>query len=447
MTTYLPAVAVDQRRYYLSLGGFLASLAILLFTVVEMRRAILFPLSDYLKVGAPSAILYLDPRHIPLLVLGGLGVWLAYRSFARMEGRLKGYGLDLKALANLLAIAIMALLVVDLLTYRGVPASRIAAAGKMGVGQAIPVKAFPVWLAPLAQGIDYMALVWHATTLGILIGALFLSAMPPSLKSLLSGRGFKAHLAGTALAIPHPFCSCCSAPIGAALYRGGTALGPTLAFVVSSPMLNPTSLILAATLLPGDFALLRIAGGLAVGLFLTYAVALAASQWVSVAPPEPRPNRLAELATSAAGRYSQLFRFEDFLNRSAVDSPAALISTWLALAWRLARVVVPVLFVGAVVTAAIVKVLPSPSGDLPGIVAAAAFGTLLMVPTWTEIPVAAGLIREGLSGPAAALLLTLPAVSIPCLLIVWGAIRSLRVVLLLGALVFLVGVLAGAIYL
>lgn len=37
--------------------SFLASVGFLLLTVVEMRRAFLFPISDYLKIGAPSAIL------------------------------------------------------------------------------------------------------------------------------------------------------------------------------------------------------------------------------------------------------------------------------------------------------------------------------------------------------------------------------------------------------
>lgn len=441
------ASTLGRWRYYLSLAAFLAAMALLLLTIVDVRRAFLFPQADYFKVGAPSPILYLDVRHIPLVVLGILGVWLAYGSMGRLERQLKGHGTSLRALARLLALGILALLVADLFIYRGVPASRIAAAGKMGVGQAIPPDAFQGWLAPLGQGINYLALVWHATVLGILIGALFLCVAHEFLKALLGGRGFKAHVAGAVLAIPQPFCSCCAAPIGAALYRGGTALGPTLAFVVSSPMLNPTTLILATVLLPGEFALLRIAGGLAVGILLTYGVSLVASRLVGVAPLSPKPNQFLELSARLLGSYTQLFRFGDTLVGRSVETPTALISSWLSLAWKLGRVVVPVLFVGSVVTAAIVRALPSPGSGLTGVIAASAFGTLLMIPTWTEIPIAAGLIREGLSGPAAALLLTLPAVSLPCLLIVGGTVRSLRVALILGLSVFLAGLGAGALFL
>ncbi|MSQ40450.1 MAG: permease [Dehalococcoidia bacterium] len=440
--------AATQRRggYYLSLAAFAASVALLLFTVVDIRRAFLFPAADYFRVGSPSTILSLDARHVPLLALGILGAWLAYGFMVRLERRLKGPESNLSTLARLLAVVIGVLLVADLFIYRGVPAARIAETGKLAVGQAIPPYAFQGWLLPLGQGLNYMALVWHATALGILLGALFLCVGQEFLTRLLGGKGFKAHVAGVVLAVPQPFCSCCAAPVGAALYRGGASLGPTLAFVVSSPMLNPTALILATLLLPGEYALLRIAGGLAVGVLLTYVVSLVASRWVTIPLVETRPNRLAKASTRLLEGYARLFRFGDDLGR-VVDSPANLVSSWLSMAWKLARVVVPVLLVSSVVTAAIVMALPLPSGNLLGVIAAAAFGTLLMVPTWTEIPIAAGLIKEGLSGPAAALLLTLPAVSVPGLAIVAGAVRSLRVALLLGLSIFVAGVGAGVLFL
>ncbi|MBI2858650.1 MAG: permease, partial [Chloroflexi bacterium] len=51
------------------------------------------------------------------------------------------------------------------------------------------------------------------------------------------------------------------------------------------------------------------------------------------------------------------------------------------------------------------------------------------------------------TSPAAALLLTLPAVSIPCLAVLGGATRSLKVPLLLGAAVMLAGIIAGLMFL
>lgn len=432
-----------SRAHLGALVGLFASVGLLLFTVVEMRRAFIFPLPDYLKIGAPSPILYLDLRHLPLLVAGVLGTWLSFLYLARSEKELEGGGIDLSQRTRLMGIGLLGLLMVDLFIYRGVPASRIMAAGKTAVGQAIPLELLGGWLRPLGEGINYMALVWHATILGILIGALFLTLVVGFLKNWVGGDGFRAHLAGSFLALGQPFCSCCAAPIGASLYRGGASLGPTLAFVVSSPMLNITSLILATALLPMEFALLRIGGGLVMGILVTYLVSVMARTWAEEGTGLGPPNRLVELSSRLVDTFSRWFQFEIFLEGKAPDSPAALITTWLRVAWRLGRVVVPVLFVGSVLTSAMVMLLPAPTDDLLGIVVAAAFGTLLMVPTWTELPIALGLIREGLAGPAAVLLVTLPAVSIPCLVIIGAATAKYRVALLLGASVFMVGVLAG----
>jgi uncharacterized protein len=56
-------------------------------------------------------------------------------------------------------------------------------------------------------------------------------------------------------------------------------------------------------------------------------------------------------------------------------------------------------------------------------------------------------IHAGLPGPAAALLVVLPAISLPCMFILAGAIRRLSVVLMLSAAVMFVGVIAGALFL
>ena len=40
-----------------------------------------------------------------------------------------------------------------------------------------------------------------------------------------------------------PICSCGSIPLGIGLYHSGAYLGPTLAFMTSSPMINPIAII------------------------------------------------------------------------------------------------------------------------------------------------------------------------------------------------------------
>jgi len=431
---------VHGRAYVVPVLLFLASLALSLLAVVDVRRGFLFPLEEYLRLGAPTAILYLDLRQVPLLLVGSLGAWLAYRRMAALD--MAASGTFLKRVTTLLAVAILVLLVMDIFIYRGVPAFRIAATGKMGIGQAI---SFDGWAKPIGDGLNYLALVWHATALAMLLGALFLTAMAGRLNTWLTGRGLDAHLRGAALAIPQPFCSCCSAPIGATLYRRGASLGSTLAFVVSSPMLNVTGLLLAALLLPWQFAVLRLGGGIVLGIFATYLVSVVAARWslayqMAPAGPESWPARLLE-------SYARLFDLERIVSVQPPGSPSALVATWLTTALRLGLLIIPVVLVGSIITAAVVAAVPLPQNNLGGVAIAAVLGTLLMIPTWTEIPIASQLINEGLTGPAAALLLTLPAVSVPCLAVITGAVRSLRVSLLLGVAVFAAGIVAGGIFL
>ncbi len=441
-----------RASYYVSVAAFLLSLTLLLLTVVDIRRGFLF--SGYVKVGAPSTLLNLDPRQLMLLLAGSLGIWLSYKYIKKLESSFKAGGFNLKSVTTFTAVAIGVLLVIDLFTYRGVPASRFLAAGKMsigsgpfGLGRALSVDSFPVWLQPVGDGVNYLLVVWHATTLGMLLGSLFLVA-GAGLVMKLHGNSFVTHLTGSAVALTQPFCSCCAAPIGSALYRKGASIGPVLAFTVSAPMLNITGLILAGALLPPEFALLRIAGGIIVGVFLTYGVSLVAARWLTHEGPEATVNsKPVDWLSRALNAYGRLFQFEKLFSQTSLDSPSTLISNWLSTTWRLARVMVPVLLIGAVASAYVVKLMPPTGNNLPGVIVAAFFGTLLMVPTWTEIPLAAGLINNGMTGIAAAALITLPAVSIPCLSIIAGSIQNVKITLLLGASVMAAGIVAGLIFL
>jgi len=196
-------------RYKLSSIAFFLFLGLLLLVLVDIRRGFLF--TDYLKVGSPSTLLNLNILQLPVILVAILGIWIGFTFMKKLEKGLRASNVDLKFSSKFLAIAIGIILIADLFTYRGVPASRIISADEMGigsgtfgVGQAIPVSSFPGWLQPMAEGINYILLVWHATFVGMLLGGLFLIAGTAILNKL-KGTGFLAHLAGTAAAIPQPF--------------------------------------------------------------------------------------------------------------------------------------------------------------------------------------------------------------------------------------------------
>jgi uncharacterized protein len=410
--------------YHALLAALIAFLALTLLTLVDVRRGFLF--STY-----PVRTLFyvVTPVHGLMLVLGLAGMLVCYRGAARREDRTA----DTTRFVKGLAFAIFALLIVDLFTYRGVPAARSLATGRINAEW---LQAFGVigWKRPIAQATSYLFNVWHATMIGILISGLALSILPTLLKPNFRRAGFTGSLSGALFALPHPFCSCCSSVMAPSLVRRGVSTDFLLSFVIGAPMLNVTTLVLAVALLPAPFALTRIAGGVFVTIALTYLVARLSDRW-----DQPRPT---SAMTRTAGWLDRIASAEP------VVTPSQLLSAWLRASGRLALVLVPALWLWSVAAAAIFQFLPPTFGNnLPSVILAALGGTFFMISTWSEIPMALQLIESGIDGPAAALLVVLPPISLPCMMLLGGALRRFRIIALLSLAVMIAGVAAGAMFL
>jgi uncharacterized membrane protein YraQ (UPF0718 family) len=77
------------------------------------------------------------------------------------------------------------------------------------------------------------------------------------------------------------------------------------------------------------------------------------------------------------------------------------------------------------------------------IVAMAIAGTLFVIPTAGEVPIVQAMLALGMgAGPAAALIMTLPAISLPSLAML-GSVFSLRIRILIAIGVVLSGIVAG----
>jgi uncharacterized membrane protein YraQ (UPF0718 family) len=435
---------------------FLTLLGFLLLGVVDVRRGLL--LTEYRLV---NPWINLHRHHFWWLTLGAAGLVITYYRLHGFEARREVDEKRLQSLARVTLFLLFGLLVVDtLLLYRGVAAARIIEVGKMEIGsfglssgllpgsaELVPLASTPFLLRPVAIMVNYLGLVWHATLLALLWAGLGVVALPLYFGHLISPKGaglFRSLMGGVVYAIPQPFCSCCAAPIAATLYRTGASLVSSVAFLLSSPTLNITAVVLAATILPWPYALLRTLGGGLLIVLAAYLVATLAGRLPLKEASEP-PRGIVGFVSRVFNRYCTLFQFEPV--DMVAMTPAGLIRRWGWSTWRMAQVVVPTLAVGGVVAGVIVTFVPDAFGnDFLGILLAASLGTILMISTWTEIPVAAILAAQGLTGPAAALLVTLPVISLPCLVIFGGALGSGRVSLLLGLITFAAGVVAGLVF-
>ena len=93
-----------------------------------------------------------------------------------------------------------------------------------------------------------------------LIGLITEYLPPEKIREFLSNK-FKwlGYLFGAGLGALTPFCSCSTVPITAGLLQGGVPFGPTMAFLFSSPVLNPIIIALFLTLLGYKVAIVYVA--------------------------------------------------------------------------------------------------------------------------------------------------------------------------------------------
>jgi uncharacterized membrane protein YraQ (UPF0718 family) len=418
--------------------GFIVSFALALLTLLDMRRGVLsaeYPVRTFFLV--------LTPWHIPMLAAALGGMFVCYRGLRGLDAQRPGAPRHLKGLI----VVILALLVIDLFAYRGVPAARSMESGRLTADW---LGAFGVtgWWRPFAQATSFLLNVWHATMLGILLSGLALTVLPVFLKSYVTRGGFTGSLFGAMFALPQPFCSCCSSVMAPSFVRRGASTTFLLAFIIGAPMLNVTTMLLALALLPAPFATTRIVAGIVITLLVTYLVARVADRRDVPARPANERVPAGGWMQRAGGFYLSLFDLDRVVGHRRLEAPSQLIGAWLYASGRLALVLVPTLWLWSVIASALFQALPSAFGNnLASVVLSAVVGTFFMISTWSEIPMALQLIQSGYTGPAAALLVVLPAISLPCMVLLGGALQRFRVVALLSIGVMVVGIAAGALFL
>lgn len=125
-------------------------------------------------------------------------------------------------------------------------------------------------------------LVFFATTMVelavLFIGISFLVGVineflpQDKVKRWLSGRHGRGYLVGSILGGLTPFCSCSTIPVTIGLLRAGAGFGPTMAFLFTSPLVNPIIIPLFVTLLGLKVTL--VYAGVAIGMTIAISFVL-----------------------------------------------------------------------------------------------------------------------------------------------------------------------------
>jgi hypothetical protein len=278
------------------------------------------------------------------------------------------------------------------------------------------------WNAALEYAIAYSKAIWKAMILGLLLGSGIKVLLPSRWVSDLLGRlGFISVIRGGVLAIPCMMCTCCAAPVAAGMRQSRASIGSVVSWWLANPILNPATLVFMGFVLGWGWALFRVVFGIAMVLGIAY---------------------LAERYAGSSGT--------DSLNQrlpSEVDTPADnILVRWMREFMTLAiRLLPEYLILVLLLGAARAWLFPVFNADdsMIWIVAMALAGTLFVIPTAGEVPIVQAMLALGMgAGPAAALIMTLPAISLPSLAML-GSVFNLRIRLLIALCVVFSGIVAG----
>ncbi|MGQ9610468.1 MAG: permease [bacterium] len=298
-----------------------------------------------------------------------------------------------------------------------------------------------------------------------------------------------ASISGTILAV----CSCTVLPLFAGIYKRGAGIGPATAFLYSGPAINVLAIILTARVLGWQLGLARALGaiifsiviGLLMALFFRKEEAEKANAIIPDVGAEARTlwktglyflSMVFILIFAAWGKPKEPVGFWDAVYNihwhltGAFLIALVLILTfwfkkdevkeWVSATWTFSKMILPLLF-GGVLVAGFLMGAPNkdtgliPSRFISAIVGgnsifanffASIVGALMYFATLTEVPILQGLIGSGMGqGPALALLLAGPALSLPNMIVI-RSIMGTKKMLVFVSLVVILSTITGLLF-
>jgi hypothetical protein len=299
-----------------------------------------------------------------------------------------------------------------------------------------------------------------------------------------------ASVSGTILAV----CSCTILPLFAGIHRRGAGLGPAIAFLYSGPAINVLAIILTARVLGWELGLARAVGAIGfsvvIGLIMAGIYRKEESEKkaaAAAAAPVGDARPLAQTATyfaamvpilvfAAWGKPAQPVGFWDAVYRIHWPLTGAFavalavviwrwfskeeLSEWVETTWGFAKQIMPLLFFGVLAAGLLMGRPGTDNGLIParyvaGVVGgnslwanffASVAGAFMYFATLTEVPIVQGLIGSGMGkGPALALLLAGPALSLPSMIVLRSVIGTEKTIVYCS-LVVIMATISGMIY-
>lgn len=276
-----------------------------------------------------------------------------------------------------------------------------------------------------------------------------------------------ASLSGSILAV----CSCTILPLFMSIYQRGAGLGPAIAFLYSGPAINVLAIILTARVLGWDIGLARAIGAVVfsiiIGLLMHFIFIKEEKKRqveddFEIVPLQAKPFYqttfhiafmigfliFANWGKPAESSFSLWWIVYNlkwilaivFFTLSVLASikwfSKEELTQWVYQTWYYAYLIIPLLFVGVLVAGFFFGrvgnegIIPSKwvysivgGNTLQANLIASVIGAFMYFATLTEIPIIQGLLGAGMGkGPALALLLAGPALSLPSMVVIMKTI-------------------------
>ena len=287
-----------------------------------------------------------------------------------------------------------------------------------------------------------------------------------------------ASVSGTVLAV----CSCTILPLFQGIYKKGAGIGPATAFLYSGPAINILAIVYTARLLGPGLGAARAIAAISLSVVIGAIMALIFRKEEKEKKKEAEKKRAIAEGDRRPGWVTILFfgamiailvigtaPLDLWIRLSAIILLILVVSglliyyftrdevtDWGRETWDLAKKILPILLTGAFLVGVIAYFVPPEAfrpyiggNSLVSCFVAAVVGALLYMPTLLEVPIVGTSLgySQGVmgGGPALALLLSGPAVSLPSMLVLYRMIGGRKTAAYI-ALVVLTATLAGYAY-
>jgi len=253
-----------------------------------------------------------------------------------------------------------------------------------------------------------------------------------------------ASVSGAILAV----CSCTILPLFASIRKRGAGLGPAITFLFSGPAINIAAIFLTMSVLGFHIGMARIISAILLSILVGLSM-----QLIFKEKPEDGKLFAEEYKEVAIGKrvliiffiamigilivnglqIDKMIKFSLMILLALITGAIAIFKfkndtskEWLKETWNFTKMLLPILFIGVFIAGFIMPFLPQEliekivgSNSITANLVASIFGAFMYFSTLTEIPILQALIAKGMNqGPALALLLAGPSLSLPNMLVI-----------------------------